>query len=212
MDWNWRAPDYLGPIVAARAWRVALPSIAQPVRIRRVPLEPLATTSYEWRPGTNTALCHRLGHPSTTNQPHIPPVPTCACGFWGLNDATTLWSYLTEGISTPHDRHHFLIWGTVELWGTVIPGDLGWRAELAKVTSFVDAPQVPVIRYTAPTLNLSYSAEALVPSILSMPVNTVLDRHGGWAGRSQMEFISEDWDVPLLDDWPPLTPPHEEMA
>lgn len=64
-------------------------------------------------------LCRRNGD--------VPPGQTCGCGLYA---AKTLYHLLTLGYSSyDGDTGTFSVIGPVALWGKVIEGSLGWRAQ-----------------------------------------------------------------------------------
>ncbi len=96
----------LGPVLAARAWtvrdgRLWSTSAPEPWPVR----EPLRARCL-----APTGLFRRARHEA----PHGP----CSCGIWGLASPDDL---------PPGD----LVRGVVKLWGHVVEGTRGWRAEFA---------------------------------------------------------------------------------
>ena len=65
------------------------------------------------------AECRAYPKPET---PHAAPDPDCTCGFWALSDRPSMSSY------SP-------MLATVELFGTVIHGEKGYRASRQRITS-----------------------------------------------------------------------------
>lgn len=56
--------------------------------------------------------------------PHHPaPAEGCSCGIYAVNNQALVPSY----VSDPYAH----VWGAVKLWGRIIPGEKGWRAEKA---------------------------------------------------------------------------------
>jgi hypothetical protein len=119
------APDYAEPILGWRAWHVVetseglrLHSIARPV---------------VWAPGEEMSagcLRHRsLLRPWRKPAPHPAPQPECSCGVYAVRSARTALRGL-DVYSRPWRPLHRVI-GQVSLWGTVIEGELGWRATTA---------------------------------------------------------------------------------
>lgn len=63
---------------------------------------------------------------------HADPTPGCGCGFWGLKELSTLQRYLFENpVLEP------LLIGRIEMWGVVVPGSLGYRAQHARVVELM---------------------------------------------------------------------------
>lgn len=64
------------------------------------------------------------------------PSKHCSCGVWALADPELLFArfpcrYHTIVSSNTH------VYGVVHLWGRVIPGDDGWRAQHARIAGFM---------------------------------------------------------------------------
>jgi len=122
-------PDYTDAIVAVRAFREP-PSKDRsdaPIYLRggRSPAGAPRAWSFghttAWQPETNTATCNNGGE-------HPVPDESCSCGFYALSDASDLNSTYS---------HHLYDHAVVKLWGRVIPGSRGWRAEYAAISAFL---------------------------------------------------------------------------
>jgi hypothetical protein len=99
-------------IIAFRAWKVMhFPSI-----LMQPPTLVSYSRSYNWQPGVNRA--------------HVMPTRFNQSGFYALKDYNAILDYW--GTS---DQWYCL--GAVELWGEVIEGTLGYRAEFAAVQNLV---------------------------------------------------------------------------
>lgn len=110
---------------------------------RRSYLMPIGMTqAVPWTKGENRSECwgdgrrqKKLRDELGRVMPHgDPPSPVCQCGFWGLCirdpwDASIIDFDWTASV-----------WGTIEMWGRVIPGEIGWRSEYAKVTGIFMPP------------------------------------------------------------------------
>jgi hypothetical protein len=110
------APDYVDPIVGWRAWRV----------VRRNGRLLLASpyVNVAWRPGSPlVAECH-VG-PAEPEPEHETPDPACACGIYASRLESLDWPAFVRTAPRP------LVIGRVLLWGKVVEGTRGWRAELA---------------------------------------------------------------------------------
>ncbi len=110
-----------GEIIAFRAWRV----------IEGGPWPILKSFSfpYVWSPGVND--CKKEA--DLRSYIHVDgPVPTSDnhCGFYALKDYNRILDYW--GISKD-----WYCLGAVEMWGEVIEGELGYRAEFAAVQNIV---------------------------------------------------------------------------
>jgi hypothetical protein len=142
MEWHEaQAPDVVGRIVACRLWRLDGYIIPQ-LRSTGV--------SYRWRAGQQEAVClgsprdiHRSRSLGLCNQVQGPVVQrSCGCGFWGL----TSWSRLgaefgMQGRDMRQSSHEYPgCVGLVEMWGRVVPGVYGWRAQYAQITALANEP------------------------------------------------------------------------
>lgn len=122
-----RVPDYFEPFVGWRAWRVRdgflLSHQFDITWPTDVPLE---------------ALCLRAtySYPTTRHTAaEIPPVQGCICGIYA---ATTQEHLLTMPYHKYHARHQTtVVIGEVFLWGRVIVGDKGWKAQYARPKSLL---------------------------------------------------------------------------
>ena len=97
-------PDKFGTEVGWRGWRVE-------VRHDQ-PLLYSVIHKIAWPPNTPMeAYCGKS---------HTPPAPRCMCGLYAARSLEHLCeiAYHTHGAL-----------GEVHLWGTVVPGQLGWRAQ-----------------------------------------------------------------------------------
>ena len=119
-------PDGIDPIVAWRYWRVDEKS----GRLRS-----LARDRTEWLPNAPfEARCRyeRLDHTDARWRlvdgsfwkPHDSPGEACRCGIYGATNLRALRSHPLFGF-------RFTVAGEVLLWGKVIQGQLGYRAQYA---------------------------------------------------------------------------------
>jgi hypothetical protein len=118
-------PDAVEPIVGWRYWRIEAHGR----------LTSLGAGRQEWRPGE--ALRARCRHERLDPHderwrlvdggawmPHAAPHEECVCGVYAARDLRTLRSQRLFGLRV-------MAAGEVSLWGKVIPGRLGYRAEFA---------------------------------------------------------------------------------
>lgn len=124
--YNWHnsieIPDSIEPILAYRVWPVQ-------------PDNPLTLTSIatetQWPdegPLKAQCLIHRVSF-YMAEQKHTAPAKACTCGIWALKDYHDVYSVTFNGYPK--------VFGMVFLWGRVIEGDVGYRAEFAKPAVFV---------------------------------------------------------------------------
>lgn len=99
------------------------------------------------------------------------PSPQCVCGVWGVADPWKIKPYDHEWASEK------AIVGVVELWGKVIVGTSGWRAEYARPVEIVSAPK------------FSHRTRRT-----RRKVATLEDR------------VADAYGIPILDYWPEITP------
>ena len=136
-------PDGITPIVGVRAWRVQKTlhkedrlfsiykaGINWPIG-RRLEAKCIQPSSiWAGLKGNNmfaTKVAH-LSHSAEEKLPeHQPPYDECTCGIYALN------SFLTEGEIRPWQSDAIV--GVVLLWGHVLEGDRGYRAQYAKVVA-----------------------------------------------------------------------------
>jgi hypothetical protein len=120
-----RAPDLVAPVVGWRYWRVAPDGR----------LTSLGAGRQDWPPGRALrARCRRarLDHLDARWglvdgfgwAPHTAPGESCSCGIYAARDLAALRTQRLFGL-----RYHAA--GEVALWGTIVPGELGFRAEFA---------------------------------------------------------------------------------
>jgi hypothetical protein len=127
-----RAPDYIEPIIAWRAWLV----VDDEGEIR------LSSLVYKnvWVPRCElVASCQRrvFCFPRVwRKKPSEHPAPTeeCRCGIYGARDAEHATSYLTNDLWRDEPLRWPLLHraiGRVLLWGSVVESEKGWRASHA---------------------------------------------------------------------------------
>jgi hypothetical protein len=127
-----RAPDYVEPIVAWRAWLVV--DDEGEIRLSSV------VHGDVWVPRCElVANCQRsfLCFPRVWRKKpseHRAPTEACACGIYGVRDAEHAAGYLISDLW----RYEPLRWsllhraiGRVFLWGSVVECEKGWRASRA---------------------------------------------------------------------------------
>lgn len=109
------APDYVEPVVGWRVWRV--------VRRRDAYLLASPLINVVWPShGALEARCHQW-----IGGRHDEPVPNvrCTCGIYATKLQNLPESVLTQRLLRP------LVVGPVYLWGRIVEGENGWRAERA---------------------------------------------------------------------------------
>jgi hypothetical protein len=135
---SFQAPDYIEAVEAWRVWRVGM-------RDGRVVLKSVFSGSV-WEPAVPlTAVCTKRHRPRWRPwrlEPNDHPAPDldCRCGIYGVQSAAAARSYLE---SQPLLGREERVIGRVALWGTVVEGQLGWRASHAyPIELFVPTPAV----------------------------------------------------------------------
>jgi hypothetical protein len=127
------APDLLGYITGLRAWRYV--DSVDGWRLQS------AVQTMLWPPNQRLeAECLRLGmaHPMAPmpirTSPHQDATPAegCKCGFWGLAAVNEVYAQFGTRIvkKVKPDSERF-VYGTIALWGRVLTGTKGWRAQYA---------------------------------------------------------------------------------
>jgi hypothetical protein len=121
-------PDAIEPLVGWRYWRLAVDGgLAR--------LASLAGPHHPWSPGEPLrARCRRSGiDPDDPRYryascydctPHRSPGEDCTCGIYAARDLGRLRGHVLLGLRR-------VVVGEVRLWGKVVPGAHGYRAELA---------------------------------------------------------------------------------
>ena len=157
------APDGIEPLTACRGWTID----------PRGPTLRSLVQGTSWAPGRPLeARClSELGL-----QHARAPVFECGCGVWGLADPLRLWGPA---------GHPTAVLGTVRLWGRVVAGTAGWRAEFALPAALVRPP---------------------ADTNLRDPWWRVLHPGIGSLG-DVIEAVADRYDLPVLDSWPALSLP-----
>jgi hypothetical protein len=107
------------------------------------------SADYSWVPGPNEAACRHAGRPGHG------PIPSlgCSCGFWIYKgaEAAARRFYTLMFPSGPSSWGPFgdfgqhtsdpALFGEVRLWGRVIEGDDGYRAQWAELQALLDIGQ-----------------------------------------------------------------------
>lgn len=127
-DGEVRIPDEVGVHYGWRAWDVK----ADAVELGQVPLLRSATASaYAWTPRQiNYAICTKgtgRKNGQTAGKPHEVPAPGCRCGLHAAKDLDHLISLGYQDYD--EEKGSWSVIGRVALWGRVIEGTQGWRAE-----------------------------------------------------------------------------------
>lgn len=114
------APDYAEPVVGWRVWLVA--PVDGALRLRSV-LYPTV-----WRPRRPHAAQCAPGR--GYREAHVVPHARCGCGIYAAADVGTAVDYF-DGYAPDAADAVYRVIGRVNLWGTVIESDRGWRAARA---------------------------------------------------------------------------------
>lgn len=107
-------------------------------------------------------LAAGLGYQLRRFVPHTAPDPTCVCGIYAVASHTQVSDYSTPGYeSCP-------VVGKVNLWGFVIPGEHGWRAQYAYPSALFVHPSMIddmyLAKYGVPVLPWSQIGDDPKPS------------------------------------------------
>lgn len=131
-------PFVAGTVVGLRAWRAGrtLDDFgSEPHRLRAM------TRSYIWHPGENQAQCDRhvweMLRPQDAD--HRVAGVDCTCGFFAYFGDRNEYARRSS-FGTP-------VTGIIEGYGTVTIGDLGFRAEKARIVALVQPPPFVQARY-----------------------------------------------------------------
>ena len=127
---DFKIPDYFEPVVGWRAWHLSL--------VNHDLLSLNKPTIWPERKALN-AMCYAVkqyGLPVRLAEPIHPlvpaPVEKCGCGIWAMKTKNLLTRYL----SSWYDGNQIFVIGEVKLWGDIIQGEKGWRAQKAYPVSF----------------------------------------------------------------------------
>jgi hypothetical protein len=140
-------PDKITPERGYRAWRLRrdvesgelrLVSMRSPTVVWR-PREPMradclgfnATGSVMFQVGWSSSEEEGKSERNHLPSCHSAPFERCHCGIYALLELGAMRQFIAPKI----------ILGEVELWGKVIPGTTGWRAEYARPVRFFTLPE-----------------------------------------------------------------------
>ena len=122
---DFTVPDSVTPIVAWRYWRLSGDRLLRSLTGRHQP----------WAPGHALEARCRFDHVDRSDwryrlvsgfsvDPHAAPAEGCTCGLYAARSLEHLRGQMLFGL-------HRMVVGQVALWGKVIPGQHGYRAEFA---------------------------------------------------------------------------------
>ncbi len=171
------APDYFEPVIGWRSWAVVrngadfrLRSIAftdvWPVR------EAFVATCYK-------AVSHFPLRLWRRPPRHAPVTLDCDCGIHAATDVASAAAYLHLYDDVPQRSICHRALGRVALWGTVVEGDLGWRASRAY-------PQEILLPATGAKRRVGLEAIIEGLSVYGVPIGVL-----GGAGRSFADQIRD---------------------
>jgi hypothetical protein len=137
------APDLFQSIVAWRAWVVEK-------------VDPLRLHSFNgtvWQPYERMeAACRKS---------HEPPGPRCSCGIYAARNK----GHLVDMGYQLYRADTFVVIGSVALWGGVIPGEQGWRAQCAYPRKLLVPYEIPLV---AAALKEEYGVPVRLANTLSL--------------------------------------------
>jgi hypothetical protein len=141
------APDFLGPVVGFRRWRLVGDHLCSPY------------TPVAWRTRTITARCYPVYRAvwvtgEWVGEAHESPQPQCQCGV-----------YATYAPPAPDAASAFLVPGIVSLWGRIQAHPEGMRAQHARVEALAQPAAWPAVRRAA----VAAVAERLAVPVLDEP-------------------------------------------
>jgi hypothetical protein len=128
-------PDSITPVVGYRTWQVSgggsrLKAIAHPA---------------VWEPGRNRAKCaggyapaNWLNGDEDHDARHAAPLEGCSCGWYAMRTLEGFVHDFIGGYTYSAD-----VAGKVAMWGKVIEGERGYRAQYAKVVELLAQPDDP---------------------------------------------------------------------
>jgi len=127
LDFSPERPDGFEPIVAYRGWWLDTGLFGAPVLCSMS-----GQAAHVWTRGWNRATCPRVDRGVPTPG-HQAPAEGCSCGFYAVKDLVQISPLLQMRAS---DRPR-VVMGIVELAGTIIEHDFGYRAERARITGII---------------------------------------------------------------------------
>jgi hypothetical protein len=123
------APDYFEPVIGWRSWAVV--RSGADIRLRSIAFtdvwpagEAFVAKCYETVSHFPLRLWRRFPR-------HVPVTLDCECGIHAAADLASAAGYLHLYEDMPQRSICHRALGRVALWGTVVEGDLGWRASRA---------------------------------------------------------------------------------
>jgi hypothetical protein len=123
------APDAVEPLVGWRYWKVTSGGLAS-----------LNVDGGYWPPGApHEATCKGVPVP-TLRGPHVVPCEWCGCGIYAARDLETLKQLVYPFTDSLFRRRRIAV-GEVALWGRVIEGERGYRAQYAYPKSLYLLPR-----------------------------------------------------------------------
>jgi hypothetical protein len=124
-------PDFIEPMLAWRTWLLRKECV----------LGSTSLTQIKWPSGrVLQAKC-------ADDRPHKAPDENCRCGIYALTYPQQPWSYAAE-----FSTERWTTLAIVALWGKIIEGPQGWKAEFCYPKLFILCPStgVPELRYPSP--------------------------------------------------------------
>ncbi|MDX1608434.1 MAG: hypothetical protein R3251_04450 [Candidatus Spechtbacterales bacterium] len=114
------APDSFKPLVGYRVWRLYNPFPVLYAGALR--------NSIAWTTGTTEAMC-------INEKAHKAPAEDCDCGIYALVDMWSIMSRYKPSYHITSEDTTYKILGSVVLWGKIVPGDKGYKAQKAAVAA-----------------------------------------------------------------------------
>jgi hypothetical protein len=128
---DYTIPDAIGdPVVAWRVWFVVPKNKdSGELRLRSFVYQEL------WEPGeAHVAICNNPSQPGALERPlpHDAPDDEHKCGIYAVKDREQVDHYFREPMyKSGQWKEIYRVIGRVNLWGKIIPGDKGYRAQFA---------------------------------------------------------------------------------
>lgn len=119
-------PDVIGYVVGWRAWDVA----RQPDSDGKVMLQSV-THSYTWVPFEKARAECSVCTSTDTRARDCIPGDACSCGFYAAKSLEHLRTMSYHTYNSEDDDGPVTIVGRLAMWGKVIEGSQGWKAEYA---------------------------------------------------------------------------------
>jgi hypothetical protein len=123
------APDYIEPVIGWRSWAVT--RSGSEFRLRSIAFTDVWPVREAFVAKCYEAISHFPLRLWRRHPRHVPVTLDCDCGIHAAADLASAAAYLHLYEDLPQRSICHRALGRVALWGTVVEGELGWRASRA---------------------------------------------------------------------------------